>query len=1027
MANPTPNGPLGRPEKAPWWNPGKYFDVRRRTPIEQRSYTKLYSLLAIALFLFTLWAVLDEVLTRRPWKDVQADFKEFKTARLTLMIKREIKKLNPDDTMKLHKQIRAVQKQMNSDSYQKSLDRINDLDKEIVTANRDYTFTKSNADEAYYLLDEARTEHKDTTGKSKTLRGLEATMASQQRVVDSLEKLRSAEEAKIIPIQKEQKALESTHDSIFAPVIALRRKLDAVEKMPVAVKQTMLVNYDKTNFNNLKMRVDRCVTCHLGYDDALFKNDTLVTTDAKQIKQWKKDNKYNDSHYTVKTLGPNKDTVVAMVAPVFRMHPKIDLLIKGHKVGEPSGPGVLGCTSCHGGQGASLVSAEFAHGLEHHWTEPLLTGRYVESSCQNCHAGKMDFEDAKWISKGKKLFTDFGCYGCHNAPGYDGMPNQAPSLLNVAMKDDPNWIYQWIKNPRGWAHNTRMPNFMFSDHEATAVTAYIVDQSKSGTYLPIAKFGGGGDAANGKAVFGSVGCVACHSIDEWRSESRVKEFNTFGPDLQKVGSKVTAEWLYDWIKNPKNYHAQTRMPSLRLSDGEAADITAYLMQHKGVNDSVHSTLSGDITSASLIKEGEGLIRSYGCFGCHTIKGMEKESKVSVALSTFAKKGPNELFFGNVAGRTLHNFREDFKKEGMPLGLVDEHMIHEDQDWYTWVIGKMKNSRMYQTERIAQKMPNFQMSNDEAYALSIWLKTMTGNYVSPSYADALNEPVQMGLTQGRMFAHWNNCVACHVIEKEGGYIARFIEDPMYRPPLLTPEGNKVQEVWLRSFLRGPTPIRPWLKIRMPTFGFSDSSIGVATKYFLATQKRPFVLTDYTLTLDQSLIPSGKQLFDNLKCLSCHVTGTAGGAQQIAPNLDLTRRRLRPEWVIDWLHNPEAQQPGTRMPAFWGTPKTGMNTMFPALLGADPELQIRAVRDYVYSFGSTTDITPTPYAVISGTDHYVLPNGQYDVVLTNAMPASMSGATVAAPTSTTTSPSTPAATKEPAKKASVPRAGKPTALK
>jgi hypothetical protein len=84
--------PSERPEKAPWWNPVRYFDVRRRMPIEQRSYTKMYSLLAIALFLFTLWAVMDEVMTRRPWKDIQEDFKDFKTTRLTFEIKKQLTK-----------------------------------------------------------------------------------------------------------------------------------------------------------------------------------------------------------------------------------------------------------------------------------------------------------------------------------------------------------------------------------------------------------------------------------------------------------------------------------------------------------------------------------------------------------------------------------------------------------------------------------------------------------------------------------------------------------------------------------------------------------------------------------------------------------------------------------------------------------------------------------------------------------------------------------------------------------------------
>ncbi|GIT40959.1 MAG: hypothetical protein Ct9H300mP9_8090 [Candidatus Neomarinimicrobiota bacterium] len=43
-----------------------------------------------------------------------------------------------------------------------------------------------------------------------------------------------------------------------------------------------------------------------------------------------------------------------------------------------------------------------------------------------------------------------------------------------------------------------------------------------------------------------------------------------------MGSKVSAEWLFNWLKQPHDYMASTRMPNLRLSDQEAKDLTAYL-------------------------------------------------------------------------------------------------------------------------------------------------------------------------------------------------------------------------------------------------------------------------------------------------------------------------------------------------------------------------------------------------------------------------------------------------------------------
>ena len=57
-------------------------------------------------------------------------------------------------------------------------------------------------------------------------------------------------------------------------------------------------------------------------------------------------------------------------------------------------------------------------------------------------------------------------------------------------------------------------------------------------------------------------------------------------------------------------------------------------------------------------------------------------------------------------------------------------------------------------------------------------------------------------QGRNLVHRRNCVGCHVIEGTGGDYRKLVADPSLAPPLLTPEGARVQPDWLYAFLRGP---------------------------------------------------------------------------------------------------------------------------------------------------------------------------------------------------------------------------------
>ena len=88
-------------------------------------------------------------------------------------------------------------------------------------------------------------------------------------------------------------------------------------------------------------------------------------------------------------------------------------------------------------------------------------------------------------------------------------------------------------------------------------------------------------------------------------------------------------------------------------------------------------------------------------------------------------------------------------------------------------------------------------------------------------------------------------------------------------------------------------------------------------------------------------------EKLKCQQCHVLGAIPKDQptaNLAPDLRMAPDRLNPDWILQWLKNPAAILPGTRMPAFWPDyPKSA----FPGLNG-DAAAQIHAIRDYLLTF-------------------------------------------------------------------------------
>ncbi|HEX3702973.1 MAG TPA: hypothetical protein VHU82_06575, partial [Vicinamibacterales bacterium] len=159
--------------------------------------------------------------------------------------------------------------------------------------------------------------------------------------------------------------------------------------------------------------------------------------------------------------------------------------------------------------------------------------------------------------------------------------------------------------------------------------------------------------------------------------------------------------------------------------------------------------------------------------------------------------------------------------------------------------------------------------------------------------------------------------------------------------------RVQPDWLYAFIRGPIPIRPWLNVKMPTFGLDDPNLNSIIRYFgsISNSIGPFQSHDVLKTANDE--GSGKQLFELLKCQQCHVLGAIPKDQptaNLAPDLRMAPERLQADWILQWLKKPSDILPGTRMPAFWPDyPKS----FYPQLNG-DAEAQIRAIRDHLLTF-------------------------------------------------------------------------------
>ncbi|MGQ0508270.1 MAG: c-type cytochrome [Myxococcaceae bacterium] len=595
--------------------------------------------------------------------------------------------------------------------------------------------------------------------------------------------------------------------------------------------------------------------------------------------------------------------------------------------------------------------------------------QFNQASCAKCHTEEIHLKFADDYTKGRRLIAEIGCHGCHPIEPFREFPKIGPTLTDLKKKTTPAFLATWIAYPKSFRPRTKMPNFWpealgpdlkpregsheleLRTKEVQQIAAYLWKNSDEGR-LPSAP---PGNVERGKLLVQQVGCRGCHTftaaeklctpeqVEAGKTRGTAKEpgeceaprslsgsdARDFAPNLANIGHKAKPAWLFAWVKNPTSMWAGTRMPNLRLSDDEAADITAYLMTLKEGPEPNGPALFANENSPEFeaaAAEGSKLITKYGCTGCHDVKHHELDAKIGAPLDDFGRKTVDLLDFGNAVPNPRHH------------------------SWFNWTDLKLRAPRIYKYERVDTRMPQFDLNDDEVRSLLVFLKSRISGEVPLAYRPMADER-RLAVAKGDQTIEYFNCRGCHVVDGRGGEIRDiFAEDDIYKaPPLLQQEGWRVQPDWLFAFLQNPAnKLRPWLDVRMPTFPLNDERATTLIKGFAASSNVPYPFVSVRVKqMGGAELAEAQALFTELKCLSCHTTGELRAGQDpssAAPNLLVAKHRLRPDWVASWIKNPQSLQEGTRMPSFF-TPDDMGTVMYPKYFGGSQERQIEALRNYV----------------------------------------------------------------------------------
>ena len=97
--------------------------------------------------------------------------------------------------------------------------------------------------------------------------------------------------------------------------------------------------------------------------------------------------------------------------------------------------------------------------------------------------------------------------------------------------------------------------------------------------------------------------------------------------------------------------------------------------------------------------------------------------------------------------------------------------------------------------------------------------------------------------------------------------------------------------------------------MPTFDFSDEQATTLVKFFQALDEieDEFIPDDLESPLAEQ-VATGRQIFNSLQCIQCHrfapemLSDPEADLSSLAPDLAMSKDRLRPKWIVEWLKDP-----------------------------------------------------------------------------------------------------------------------------
>jgi cytochrome c551/c552 len=190
------------------------------------------------------------------------------------------------------------------------------------------------------------------------------------------------------------------------------------------------------------------------------------------------------------------------------------------------------------------------------------------------------------------LVKEKQCGTCHRFSKNEA-EKPAPDLFFAGDKFQKKWLGNFLKQPETirLAGHTRDPGFLkgtpqytdphpaLNPKEAQQMTDHLMSlkilKDVSPLELPTLSKG---TRVRVKILFErDYSCIACHQSYNLTRQPRG---GVSGPSLIDAGNRLRPEWVYQWLKNPKQFTTRGRMPLYTFDEETLRKMTQYIMSHK---------------------------------------------------------------------------------------------------------------------------------------------------------------------------------------------------------------------------------------------------------------------------------------------------------------------------------------------------------------------------------------------------------------------------------------------------------------